>query len=135
MVKKRDTPCPKDGWPYPGFHICLDLSNPIYRKVEDGLLRDSEGQIVPQRAPQTATHREKIGFALRQKAALDPKRIERNKRIIELYNDERLSIKRISEKLEISTGTVRNVLKVAASQDLVILRYYNQPSDVAVDAA
>lgn len=130
MVKMRETPCPRDGWPYPGFHVCLDLSNPIYRKVEDGLTRDSEGMIVPRSAPQTASHREKIGHALRQKAAIDPKRIERNKEIIRLYSDERLSMAKVAERMKINPRTVSTVLRIAASQDLVIIRRYNQRSDV-----
>jgi DNA-binding CsgD family transcriptional regulator len=115
MPKLRDQPCERCGWIYPGFHVCIDMSDPT---VSDVVLTDKERKPRASRANPLSDR----GQKLREHYARDPRRIERNKQIVELYNDHEMTMREIGAKLSVDPTTVRNVLHQAADKGDVIIR-------------
>ena len=125
MVKYRDKPCEGTacGWPYEGFHICLNLPLEIMRRVEDGLPRRTKSS-EPRYATKKGTEENKraISAGVKEHHANDPRKIERNKEIIRLYSDEEQSMVEVAKRLHLDHKTVMNVLHNAAADGDVIIR-------------
>lgn len=83
---------------------------------------DNEGGYIQVRQSLTEDQRTKIGQAVREARASDPKRIARNAEIIRLYDEEDLGMNEISRRLELSFKTVANVLHTAAANGDVVIR-------------
>ena len=126
--------CPTCQGPYPGFHICLKLDKKLMRKVEDGYERDSNGNIItdeetrqskprPSRAKnQNLTHREAIAAGIRAKHENDPKRIARDKKIVELYGDKEMSVREVAKEMGLADKTVMSALHKAQERGEVTVR-------------
>lgn len=130
-IRYRDKPCQACGWKFQGFHICLDLPQDVMERVEDGRkapsVRSSTDSSEPpalkgRAATLTDGHRTAIANGVRNKHARDPKRVERNKEIIRLYQDEDFSMREIAEKLKVDQKTVMNVLHSARERGDVVIR-------------
>ena len=131
MVGILDQPCQRCGWKYPGFHICaFDFSTVEgvmeATKVEPAKVTKSGKRKPPSLAHQSVggsvTHKERIAAGVRAAYARDPKRVERNKEIIRLYEDEEFSMRAISEKVGADFRTVANVLHTASDRGEIVLR-------------
>lgn len=123
--------CPTCNGPYPSFHICLKLDKKLMRKVEDGHERDANGEIVQPEGPkprksraknQNLTHREAIAAGVRAKHANDPKRIERDKKIVELYGEKHYSVREIAKEMSLAEKTVMSALHRAQERGEVTVR-------------
>ena len=125
--------CPTCNGPYPGFHICLKLDKKLMRKVEDGYERDANGEIIqpeassPKPRPSRArnkdlSHREAIAAGIKAKFENDPKRIERDKRIVKFYRDDELSVREVAEKEGLSYKTVQSALHRAVDAGELTMR-------------
>ena len=112
--KLRDIPCGDCGWKFKGFHICLDLSDPAVREVVPG----------PGRKPRVsrAVAGSDRAASIRAFHANDPRKVERNREIIRLYNELDMTMREVAEKMAIDPTTVRNILHRAADEGDVIIR-------------
>lgn len=121
-IKYRETPCQGTacGWPYAGFHICLNQSIDLMTRIEDGrayrraVIRVSEKTTKPKKA--------KKATRVKEPRAGDPKRVERNSNIIRLYQQERKTMREIAVELDLPQSTIMNVLHNAADRGVVNIR-------------
>lgn len=119
-MKKRETPCARCGWKYPGDHVCIDLSTEAARK-------DAQRVVL---RPRNAVYRpvsERTKEALRQSAAERWQRHyesnrERDARIVERYNAGGVSQPTLAMEFDISKSTVQKILKRAAVEGLTTMR-------------
>lgn len=93
-MKMRETPCPRCGWKFPGFHACADLS-----KIVSG-----------------------EGASTKRKAAVS-KRLteERNKEIVEKYAAG-ASYRKLAEEFQIDSKTIARVIQKADAEGKVTIR-------------
>ena len=124
MVQYRDKPCDKCGWRFKTTHICLDLPDAIMERIEDGRERDVNGQVksTKKAIARTDEHKEGISDGLRRAAASDPRRIERNKEILKLYDEEEWSMADIATSLRCEKRTVMTVLQQAEDRGDITIR-------------
>lgn len=122
--------CPRCEWRYPTFHICLDLPKEIMRKIEDGIDRDSNGQMIskgpkPRQSrakDRNLSHNEAISAGIRAKFENDTKRQARDKNIERLYVDQELSLREIANEVGLSQKTVMSALHRARDAGRLTMR-------------
>lgn len=119
------------GWKFEGFHICLDQSLVLMTRIEDGRYYTSQDSMREGKRPAAGSTgpgrnnpeaRVRISNSLRERSDSDPKKLERNKEIVRLYNDEEMSMREISERMRLNHQTVMNVLHRAVDRGDVIIR-------------
>lgn len=130
---RKGGPCPGTacGWKYEGFHICLDQSMVLMTRIEDGRYYKSQDSMREGKRPSTGQFgrgrnnpeaRAQISNSLRQRAENDPQRQDRNKEIIRLYSEEKMSMREIGESMGLQHQSVMNVLHRAAAKGDVVIR-------------
>lgn len=121
-IKYRDVPCQGTAcnWPYEGFHICLNQPLHLMTRVEDGRSYRAANAAVAKKA--VATPKKKSTRVPRDLKAGDPKRIERNSKIVRLYASNNLTMREIAIEMDLDQTTVMNVLHNAADRGDVIIR-------------
>lgn len=94
------------------------------RRVEDNLPRKLSAPSKPRYETRKGSpeNRRVLSEALKQYHANDPRKIERNKEIIRLYNEEDQTMVEIAKRLHLDHKTIMNVLHNAADSGDVIIR-------------
>lgn len=108
----RNEPCGRCGWKYPGYHLCLNLSEPMMQKVGPTVTKR-----VRKKAESSSTEDRESNARLR-----DVHFKERNKKIVRLYAVEKMSMGEIAKELLIDDSTVMNVLHTAKDRGEITIR-------------
>lgn len=116
-------PCARCGWKYPGFHVCIDMSDPRARQVILTPLQQIKNEKDRYSGIESdETRARKRDAANRYWASHHEKHKERNKEIISLYRDEIWSVRELSAHFTLDDRTVRAVLHRAEDQGVLTIR-------------
>lgn len=108
-MKLRDNPCPRCGWKYPGFHVCVDLSQPIDRAIQNKHNQAYMGLRTPE-------HRARLAAGLTERWRRHREETEeRDLAIVEAY-EKGMSMKNISREYGPAYQTVAGILMRAGVQ-------------------
>ena len=111
---KHKQPCQTPGCNWPNWHICLDTSDPEYKKVHP--VKVSRGRM-------SAEQKAKIAEAQRQRhAARRALTKERDDLIIKHYVEGDLGMSKIAEVLNVAQSTVNKVLNRAQREGVLKIR-------------
>lgn len=134
MIKRRFPKC-HCGWPWANFHICVDLETPepelpepVKRKNNNGknLNRKSRAKAVDNRRgpkPKSEAHIEAIREAAVARAArLRAKNYERDRAIVERYNQGGIGTVALAKMYNVGPGAITGVLKRAEAEGLTTVR-------------
>lgn len=124
---KPGKPCEMCRWPYPGFHICIDKTDPKVREVVLSPIQKANQQrnrhYSTKRSTLSEEHKANLSISAQERwaehhAALIP----RNNEIVRLYMEEKYSVRDLVKLFEISQDTVVKVLHKARDNGLVVMR-------------
>lgn len=118
--------CSRCDWRFPGFHICIDKSDPEYQtvvlspaqKVKNESNRYSGGVSAATRARARES-------AIARWASHHEANAPRNAEMVRLYKESGLSIRQLSDKFSIAHHTVITVLHKARDEGLLVMRQSN----------
>jgi DNA-directed RNA polymerase specialized sigma24 family protein len=113
MVKMRDKPCEKCGWKYPSYHLCLSLPETEMRRV---------GDLKPARVRKATGKTSESDDQVSNVRLRDAQFKERNKRIVQLYTVEQMSMREIAKELLLDDSTVMNILHAAKDRGEITIR-------------
>lgn len=105
--QKRDIPCERCGWEWPGDHVCIDLSVPIDPRIQ-------RKHSVAYASFRTPEHRRQLSEGLTERWQRHREATAgRDAEIVRRYNQGGIGIKKLGEQFSIAYQTCSGILRRA----------------------